>query len=120
MYAQIGKVQEVTDQRTGITFALDMQSPRTVRTCHSVGTSRSREAGINSNRRRRLPRLCKIHLGPTCHGKPEVSLSQLHGRVALLVEAFVLLACLLEAFAIARVNGSARSALREVAQLTIF
>ena len=29
----------------GITFALDMQSPRTVRTCHSVGTTRSREAG---------------------------------------------------------------------------
>ena len=38
-------------------FALEMQSPRTVRTCPTVGTTRSREAGINSSGHKRLPRL---------------------------------------------------------------
>ena len=41
---------------------LDLQSPRTVRTCHSEGTTRTR-AGSNSSGRARLPRLWKIHLG---------------------------------------------------------
>ena len=31
--------------------------PRTVRSCHSGGTTRSREAGIKSSGRKRLPRL---------------------------------------------------------------
>ena len=65
--AQISKIQEVTDQRigqywcawTGITLALEIQSPRTVRTCHSVGTTCSREAGTNSSGRRRLLKLWK-------------------------------------------------------------
>ena len=46
-----------------INFALDMRSPSIVRTCHSVRTSRSREAGIDSYVRNRLPRLLKIYLG---------------------------------------------------------
>ena len=55
----MGKVQEVTDQpevpRIGSTFALDMQSPRSVRICHSVGNTRSREAGANSSGRKKNP-----------------------------------------------------------------
>ena len=35
--------------RIEITFALDVQSPRTERTCHSVGTKCSREVGTNSS-----------------------------------------------------------------------
>ena len=35
--------------RIKIKFDLEMQSPRTERTCHSVGTTRSREAGTNSS-----------------------------------------------------------------------
>ena len=35
--------------RIEIKFVLDVQSPRTVRTCHSVGTTRSREAGTSSS-----------------------------------------------------------------------
>ena len=69
--AQIGKIQEVTEQRIlstlwrliEITFVLDKQSPRTVRTCHSVGTTRCCEAGTNSSGHKRLPTLWKIHLG---------------------------------------------------------
>ena len=45
------------------TFALDIQSPKTARTWHFVGTTRSREAGSNSSERKRLPKCWKIHLG---------------------------------------------------------
>ena len=44
-------------QSTIVVTGLDMQSPRTVRTCHSMGTTRSREAGAHSSGRKRLPRL---------------------------------------------------------------
>ena len=40
-----------------VTLAMDIQSPTIVRTCHSAGTTRLREAGIDSNGRNRLPRL---------------------------------------------------------------
>ena len=46
-----------------LTFAFDFQSPRTERTCHSVGTTRSREVGTNSGGCRKSPKLWKIHLG---------------------------------------------------------
>ena len=46
-----------------ITFALDIQSPRTVRTCHSVGTTCLRESGTNTSGCKRLPKLWKINLG---------------------------------------------------------
>ena len=49
--------------RIEITFALDIESPRTDRTCHSVGTKCSREAGTNSSCCNRLPKLWKIHFG---------------------------------------------------------
>ena len=37
------------------TLALDIQTPSTVRTCHSVGTTRSRETGVDCNGRNRVP-----------------------------------------------------------------
>ena len=49
--------------RIVINLVLDIQSPRTVRTCHSVGTTRSREAGTNSSGCKRFPTLWKFHLG---------------------------------------------------------
>ena len=51
--ARRGRVKRVA----GVTVALDMQSPRTFRICHSVGTTRSRADGINSSGLKRLPRL---------------------------------------------------------------
>ena len=39
------------------TFALDIQCPRTVRTCHSVGTECPREAGTDSSGFDQLPKL---------------------------------------------------------------
>ena len=68
----MGKVQKVADQRmlptlkrmSWYTFALDVQSPRTVRTCHSVGTTRSREFGIKSSGRKKIAEIVKKnHLG---------------------------------------------------------
>ena len=46
-----------------VTFDLDLQSPRTVRTCHAVGTTCLRDTGTHSSGCRRLPKLWKIHLG---------------------------------------------------------
>ena len=40
-----------------------MQSPRTVRTCHSVGTTRSREAGLNSQWTQKIAEIVKNQLG---------------------------------------------------------
>ena len=42
-----------------ITFALDMQSARTVRTCHSVGTTCSFEAGTNSSGHKKLTNILR-------------------------------------------------------------
>ena len=63
------KIQEVTDQRRycgawiEITFCLRYNSPRTERTCHSVGTTCSREVCTNSSGCTRSPKFWKIHLG---------------------------------------------------------
>ena len=53
--------------RIQITFAFDIQSPRTDRHCHSVGTTRSREIGIHSSGRKNNCRNCKKSTWVSCH-----------------------------------------------------
>ena len=47
------------DAQIETTFALDVESPRTERSCHSGGTNRSRELGTNSSGCKRSPNLWK-------------------------------------------------------------
>ena len=51
------------EERCGEVESKIKQSPSIVRTRHSAGTTRSRETGIDSNDRNRLPRLSKFHMG---------------------------------------------------------
>ena len=60
-------LQEVTDQRILLVLTClswnHFCSRRTVSTCHSVGTTRPREAGIDSSGRKKIAKVVKNPLG---------------------------------------------------------
>ena len=66
-----------------ITLALDFQSPSIVRTCHSVGTTRSRETGIDSNGRDKIAKIVKNPLGVVSTQKSPLAVVLFSGDIVL-------------------------------------